>query len=197
MMSKARFLGRALHPALVVVPVGLLAATPLWDVLHLATRSPLWAQMAFFCMVAGLLTGVVAAVPGVIDWMALPRGTRARRIGTLHAALWVVTLSLFLIDASVRAAAGYARPPVGAIALGWLALSFGLVAGWLGAELVERLGVSVHDGAHLEADSSLRGDQPAPARREQSVAERPGGSVASRRPAVPPPIPMAALVGRG
>jgi hypothetical protein len=30
-----------------------------------------------------------------------------------------------------------------------------LLTGWLGGELVQRLGVSVHTGAHLNAPSSL------------------------------------------
>jgi hypothetical protein len=36
------------------------------------------------------------------------------------------------------------------------------VTAWLGGELVERLGVAVDDGAHLDAPSSLSG-QPASA----------------------------------
>jgi uncharacterized membrane protein len=37
------------------------------------------------------------------------------------------------------------------------ALLLGSVAGWLGGELVDRLGVGVDDGAHLDAPSSLSG----------------------------------------
>jgi hypothetical protein len=36
-------------------------------------------------------------------------------------------------------------------------LLLGAVAGWLGGELVDRLGVGVDDGAHLDAPSSLSG----------------------------------------
>jgi hypothetical protein len=36
-----------------------------------------------------------------------------------------------------------------------LAVGLALVTGWLGGELVERLGVGVDDGAHLDAPSSL------------------------------------------
>jgi uncharacterized membrane protein len=38
----------------------------------------------------------------------------------------------------------------------WGAL-LALVTGWLGGELVERLGVGVDDGAHLNAPNSLSG----------------------------------------
>jgi uncharacterized membrane protein len=38
-----------------------------------------------------------------------------------------------------------------------VALVLGSVAGWLGGELVDRLGVGVDDGAHLDAPGSLSG----------------------------------------
>ena len=41
-----------------------------------------------------------------------------------------------------------------------LGLGLGGVTGWLGGELVERLGVGVDDGANLNAPSSLSGKAP-------------------------------------
>jgi uncharacterized membrane protein len=38
-----------------------------------------------------------------------------------------------------------------------VALVLGSVGGWLGGELVDRLGVGVDDGAHVDAPSSLSG----------------------------------------
>jgi hypothetical protein len=48
------------------------------------------------------------------------------------------------------------------------------VTGWLGGELVDRLGVGVDDGAHLDAPSSLS---------KRPAAERwaPGGTMQPRR----------------
>jgi uncharacterized membrane protein len=58
-------------------------------------------------------------------------------------------------------------PEVGAtttqFAIEVIALMLGAVAGWLGGELVDRLGVGVDDGAHLDAPNSLSG-RPARAR---------------------------------
>lgn len=42
--------------------------------------------------------------------------------------------------------------------LGIIALVLALIAGWLGGELVERLGVGVDEGAHLNAPNSLSGE---------------------------------------
>jgi hypothetical protein len=47
-----------------------------------------------------------------------------------------------------------------------------LVTGWLGGELVERLGVGVDEGAHLQAPSSLSG-KPARAGAERTPTPAP------------------------
>jgi len=45
----------------------------------------------------------------------------------------------------------------GLLLLEIVALVIGAIAGWLGGELVDRLGVGVDDGANLDAPSSLSG----------------------------------------
>ena len=49
------------------------------------------------------------------------------------------------------------NPGGAAFALGFIAVALALVTGWLGGELVDRLGVGVDSGAHLDAPSSLSG----------------------------------------
>jgi uncharacterized membrane protein len=44
-----------------------------------------------------------------------------------------------------------------ALAASFVGAGLALVTGWLGGELVDRLGVGVDDGANLDAPSSLRG----------------------------------------
>jgi uncharacterized membrane protein len=44
-----------------------------------------------------------------------------------------------------------------ALVLALVGAGLALVTGWLGGELVDRLGVGVDDGAHLDAPSSLSG----------------------------------------
>ena len=47
------------------------------------------------------------------------------------------------------------RPEMFASILGFIGLALALVGGWLGGELVERLGVGVDEGANLDAPNSL------------------------------------------
>jgi hypothetical protein len=46
-------------------------------------------------------------------------------------------------------------PPTGAIVAGLTGVVIALATAWLGGELVDRLGVGVDDGAHLDSPSSL------------------------------------------
>ena len=56
---------------------------------------------------------------------------------------------------------------------GLLGVAIMTVTGWLGGELVDRLGLGVDDGAHLDAPSSLSA---LPARAEYSSTSRAGMS---------------------
>ena len=49
------------------------------------------------------------------------------------------------------------QPSTGAFTLSFIAVALALVTSWLGGELVDRLGVGVDRGAHLDAPSSLSG----------------------------------------
>jgi uncharacterized membrane protein len=48
-----------------------------------------------------------------------------------------------------------ASPNAVELALSFVAVALAFVTGWLEGELVERLGVGVDNGAHLDAPSSL------------------------------------------
>ena len=67
---------------------------------------------------------------------------------------WVFVL-LFLASALLRLDLP-AEPPAMAYVCSFLGAAIALVTAWLGGELVDRLGVGVSDGAHVDAPSSLR-----------------------------------------
>ena len=94
---------------------------------------------------------------GLIDWLAIPTGTRAKRIGLLHGGANVIVVAIFALVWWMRASAPDVTPTTTVFLLEVMALGLGSVAGWLGGELVDRLAVGVDDGAHLDAPSSLSG----------------------------------------
>ena len=154
MESRVKVAGHPLHQMLIVFPLGLLATAAVFDVIYLISDRPAWTQAAYYMIGAGIIGGLAAAVPGWVDWGAIPRGTRAKRVGLVHGAGNVVVLALFILSWMLRRSNPEA-PPTEAIvaALGGMALA--TFTGWLGGELVDRLGVGVDDGAHLDAPSSL------------------------------------------
>jgi uncharacterized membrane protein len=156
MESRVKLAGHPVHQMLIVFPLGLLATAVVFDVIFLVTNNPLWTQAAYFMIGAGVITGLVAAVPGVVDWLAIPRGTRAKRIGLIHGVGNVVVVTLFALSWYLRRDQP-ASPPTEAVVAGLFGAALLIVTGWLGGELVDRLGVGVDQGAHLDAPSSLSG----------------------------------------
>jgi len=157
MESRARAAGHSIHPVLIVYPLGLLSTAVVFDILELITDRPGFAIAAAYTMAAGLIGGVVAGVFGLVDWLAVPKGTRARRIGALHGSANVVVLLLFTVSWFIRNGNDGWEPGWPAVVLGVLGVLLSGVSGWLGGELVERLGIGVHEGANADAPSSLSG----------------------------------------
>lgn len=158
MRSRVRAAGHAVHPILIVFPLGLLTTAVGFDVLHLVTERVSFAFTAAHLIAAGLLMGVVTAATGWLDWwLVVPRGTRARRIGLVHGLVNGAVLVVFAVSWALRLAVPDWIPGWPAVIAGWVGLLAGGLGGWLGGELVERLGVSVEEGAHPDAPSSLSG----------------------------------------
>jgi uncharacterized membrane protein len=172
MESRAKVAGHPLHQMLIVFPLGLLATAVIFDVIFLVTNDPTWAQASFYMIGAGVIAGLIAAVPGTIDWLAIPRGTRAKRIGLIHGVGNVVVVALFALSWFLRRD-NPTLPPTEAVVAGLIGAAIAVVTGWLGGELVDRLGVGVDDGAHLDAPSSLT-SQSATATGAASSASRSG-----------------------
>lgn len=171
MESKAKIAGHPAHPMLVVFPLGLLATSLVFDLIALAIDYPDLHIAAYWMILAGVIGGLLAAIPGVIDLLQIPRGTRAWFIGILHGVGNVAVLTLFAISFILRQ--GIASDPGGIpVLLSVIASGFAIVTGWLGGELVDRLGVGVDDGAHLDAPSSLS-RRPASERSSATYIRRP------------------------
>jgi uncharacterized membrane protein len=174
MKARVSVAGHSLHAMLVVFPLGLLATSVAWDICLLATGDPHWGVLSFWTIVAGVIGGLVAAVPGFIDWLGIARGTRARRIGLYHMTLNLIVVGLFVASLLARwqGALGYAHAGPAHMIWGWIGVALALVSGWLGGELIERMGIAVHEGAHPDAPSSLGGRETAPRPRAHVPAHR-------------------------
>lgn len=168
MESRAKLFGHPIHTMLIVFPLGLLVSAVIFDILYLTTDNQLFAQVAFYNISAGIIGGLLAAVFGIIDFTRIPGGTRAKSVGWLHFIGNLMVVLLFTFSWFIRFNIEGNLPDTLALLFSFAGAMLGGVTGWLGGELVNRLGVGVDPGANLNAPNSLSG-QPPQARRYEAV----------------------------
>lgn len=155
MEAKAKLLGHPIHQMVIVLPLGLLIAAWIADLAFYLTGIAVLAEVAFWNTIGGIATGLFAAIFGLIDWSGIPANTRAKRIGAWHATINVLVLLLFAASLWIRYSMGGHLPTVLSFSCATGGLLLGGVSGWLGGELVNRLGIGVSADANVNAPSSL------------------------------------------
>lgn len=138
MRSKASIAGHPLHPTLVALPIGPYVWAFICSIVYLATADHLWYAMSLWTSVIAIITALLAAIPGFVDYFTMAQHSAARRIATTHMVLNLLTLVLFFIAAMMmrqdRAVGSYGGPFVLQL-IGIVSL---LITGWLGGEMVYR-----------------------------------------------------------
>jgi len=155
MESRVKLLGHPIHPMLIVFPLGLLATAVVFDVLYVSTGNRDLSTFSFWALIAGLVGGLSAAIFGLIDWLAIPAGTRAKRIGVWHGGGNLVVVALFALSLVSRLGRSAYLPDAVPVILGLAGAGVALFTAWLGGELVYRLRVAVDDDANLDASNSI------------------------------------------
>lgn len=156
MEARAKLFGHPIHQMLIVLPLGLLSGVVLFDVIHLLVAGDQWPTVSYWLIPVGVASGLLAAVFGLLDWLKIPAGSRAKGVGRKHAIGNVIVLVLFTASWLLRGDA-VTDPDALALALSFAGGGLSMVTGWLGGELVGRHAVGVDDGAHLDSPSSLSG----------------------------------------
>src|SRR5439155_5397682 len=156
MASGAKLLGHSIHQMLIPLPLGVLSMAVIFDIIALVTGQTPWFAAAYYMIIGGIVAGLVAAIFGLIDWLAIPGATRARRLGAWHGVGNVCVVLLFAVSWWMRRPLPTA-PSGSALLFSFLGAGVALITGWLGGELVDRLAIGVDEGAHANAPSSLSG----------------------------------------
>jgi uncharacterized membrane protein/nitrite reductase/ring-hydroxylating ferredoxin subunit len=142
MKSKASFKSHPLHPILVAFPIAFLVGTLLCDIVWFLTDDDIYFTLAGYLEGAGIVTALIAAVPGAVDYfMAVPPGSSANKRATSHALINILNVVIFSV-AFVLRHNDYtsALILIGIELVGVVLLS---VAGWLGGTLVYRNQIGV------------------------------------------------------
>lgn len=138
--------GHPFHPILVTIPIGAWVSSLVFD---LTTRagdgSEALVRASYWLILIGVIAAGVAALFGLLDLLAIPRGSRAFKAGLTHAGLNVVILGLFLGNFAWRSGRydEWVKVSVGQIVLSAAAIALLLVSGYIGGMLAYRFGVRV------------------------------------------------------
>jgi nitrite reductase/ring-hydroxylating ferredoxin subunit/uncharacterized membrane protein len=162
--SRAQFKSHPIHPALIPFPFAFLTGACFFDVIGVIRGAPAWWTTGAHLEAAGLVAGLIAAVPGAIDYVyTVPPRSSGKKRATRHAIGNVSALLLF-------AAAWLTRAPAAAPGAITLLLEFigaGVLAysAYLGGTLVTRNLISVDHryadaGKWQEAELTAPGGSP-------------------------------------
>ncbi len=125
------------------------------DVIFYFWRSQSLLLISKFLLAAGCLGAVAAAIPGIIDWLAI-KDTKVKRIANWHARLNIIALIIFATSLYLRMKVGAPlvnyglKVPYLLSLLGVILIS---ISGWLGGALSFEHGVGVapqHDSPEEE-----------------------------------------------
>ena len=137
MKSKASVKSHPLHPLLIAFPIAFFTGTLLFDIWAEAAANPELHRVAYYTEIAGVCFALVAAVPGIIDYIyTVPPKSSGKKRATQHGAINVTNVVLFAIVWFYRQREGASIGLIiGLEAVGFILLC---IAGWLGGTLVYR-----------------------------------------------------------
>ena len=147
MKSKASIAGHPVHPMIIPFPLALWTTSFVVDVLFYFLRHPTLLIISKFMIGAGCLGAVAAAIPGIIDWLAIQNG-EVKKAANWHARLNIAALVVFAISFFLRLGS-YSEIVGRKLTIPFLLSLVGMIlisiSGWLGGELVFRYGVGQTD----------------------------------------------------
>ena len=162
MRSTAHIEGHPIHPMLVGFPVAYLFGSACLDAFGRATGQRRWFQTASHMNALGLGTALVAAVPGLIDYVfAVPPNSSGKKRATDHLFANLSALALFALARAGRRRDDEPRP--WSIAVEFAGTGLMTVAGWLGGTLVYRNQIAVD---HRYANAGRYGVEVLPGKRD-------------------------------
>ncbi len=135
--STAAIAGHPLHHMLVPFPIAFLIGAFATDLAFRGTQDAFWAQASYWLLLAGIVTALVAALPGFIDFFTIDEA-RGLWLAWTHMIANLVVVALGALNVWLRwddAAAGAAGAGL------WISVLIAallLFSGWLGGELAYR-----------------------------------------------------------
>jgi uncharacterized membrane protein/nitrite reductase/ring-hydroxylating ferredoxin subunit len=134
-----------IHPMLVHFPIGFLVLSFLLDLVSLGfPEVPNLTRCSFYAMLLGVVTALLAAVPGFVDYSDIRRDHPGKATATRHMALNLIVVAIYGINLWVRSSA-LGVPKISLLPLLLSVIGIGLlsISGYLGGRLIYDEGIAV------------------------------------------------------
>lgn len=142
MKSKVNFKSHPIHPILIVFPIAFFTGAFLFDILKLITDNVSFGTTSGYLILAGIISGFMAAIPGIIDYFfTVPPKSSAKKRATQHGLINTSMLIIFIIVSILRQKPGFSTWLI--IGLEFIGIVLMMIAGWLGGTLVHRNQIGV------------------------------------------------------
>jgi nitrite reductase/ring-hydroxylating ferredoxin subunit/uncharacterized membrane protein len=150
MRSKASFKGHPIHPALIPFPFAFLYGGFAFDLVGRLAERPSWWTTGGYLSLVGIISALVAAVPGFIDYFnTVPPKSSGKRRATKHMLVNLAAVVLFAVAWIIRGEATVS-PGTTILLLEGIGLALLTAGGWMGGVLVNRNQIGV-DHRYAEA----------------------------------------------
>lgn len=145
MRSRVQFAGHPIHPMLVPFPIALLTWSLASLIIYQVWDNRTWYDISYWSGIAGVVGGLLAALPGFAEYFLMPLYGRARAWATAHMLFNLATVGLFAAAVfMMRDGRALSGTTVNTVTIMML-VGFGtmVISGWLGGHMVyvQRIGV--------------------------------------------------------
>ncbi|MEV6631366.1 DUF2231 domain-containing protein [Actinoplanes sp. NPDC051470] len=140
MESRLRIAGEAIHPVLIMFPLGLFTMAVLFDLANNLGAPAIIGQLAYWNILAGLIGGILVVLAAAID-VVFVRNGRAKRAGVLRNLMHMGVLIVFTVVLMLRMQSPDRVAGWGILAVEVLALTGSFYAAWFAGELANRRSV--------------------------------------------------------
>lgn len=140
--STVAIAGHPLHPMLVTLPITFLVAAPVTDISFWLTGDLFWAKASVWLIGAGLVTGILAGITGMLDFLKIGR-VRKHTAGWIHMYANITALVLTAINLGLRLGNPISNLLFTGLILSVIVATVLGVSGWYGGELVYRHKIAV------------------------------------------------------
>jgi len=141
MKNMTRIGRHPIHPMLVPLPIGLWVFSLVADILFRVSGNGVWSSVAYYTMAGGIIGALLAALPGLVDFVAL-KPSPVKKIALWHMTINITAVILFCINLYLRTGAPETTL---SFVLSIIGVGAIFVSGWLGGQMVYVHGLGVDE----------------------------------------------------